>query len=142
EVYGTGDEATCPVIVLRGEAVAMGLNDSVWARYPVGEQVKVTDSATHAPSTRNVFWKQEEGASEKVAAQSISELQKRGLICLVCNRALKGWAGELAEKTKQKSETVYADLGANLIPGAYLVPSGIFALIRAQNAGCAYMSAD
>ncbi|MEO7217429.1 MAG: hypothetical protein ABI026_04480, partial [Gemmatimonadaceae bacterium] len=42
EVYGTGDEATCPVIVLRGEAVAMGLNDSVWARYPVGEQVKVT----------------------------------------------------------------------------------------------------
>jgi intracellular sulfur oxidation DsrE/DsrF family protein len=25
------------------------------------------------------------------------------------------------------------------VPGAILVPSGIYALIRAQNAGCAYM---
>lgn len=142
EVYGTGDEATCPVIVLRGGAVAMGFNDSIWARYAIGEQAKVTDSATHAPSKRNIFWKPREGASEKAAAHSISELQKRGLICLVCNRALKGWANEFAEKTKQTEDVVYADMRANLIPGAYLVPSGIFALIRAQNSGCAYMSGD
>jgi intracellular sulfur oxidation DsrE/DsrF family protein len=31
-------------------------------------------------------------------------------------------------------------LKANLIPGAIIVPSGIFALIRAQNAGCAFMA--
>jgi intracellular sulfur oxidation DsrE/DsrF family protein len=32
-----------------------------------------------------------------------------------------------------------AEARANLIPGAIVVPSGIYALIRAQNAGCAFM---
>ncbi len=32
-----------------------------------------------------------------------------------------------------------AELDANLVSGAILVPSGIYALIRAQNAGCAFM---
>jgi intracellular sulfur oxidation DsrE/DsrF family protein len=36
-------------------------------------------------------------------------------------------------------EEVQKDVRANLVPGAILVPSGIYALIRAQNAGCAYM---
>ncbi|MEO9047815.1 MAG: Tat (twin-arginine translocation) pathway signal sequence containing protein, partial [Gemmatimonadaceae bacterium] len=76
------------------------------------------------------------------AASSISALQQRGLVCLVCNRATKGWANQIAEKTQQKEADVYAELRANLIPGAYLVPSGIFALIKAQNVGCAYMPGE
>jgi len=39
----------------------------------------------------------------------------------------------------RKADEVRAEARANLIPGAILVPSGIYALIRAQNAGCAFM---
>ncbi len=142
EVYGTGDDATCVVIVLRSAAVAMAFNDSIWAHYAIGEQAKVTDPSTHASPTRNMFYKPQDSAGEKAAGHSISELQKRGLICLVCNRALHGWASEFAEKTKQTDDAVYTEMRANLIPGSYLVPSGIFALIRAQDAGCAYMPGE
>ena len=45
----------------------------------------------------------------------------------------------LASTSGQPVDVVQKDLRANLIPGAILVPSGIYALIRAQNAGCAYM---
>jgi intracellular sulfur oxidation DsrE/DsrF family protein len=34
---------------------------------------------------------------------------------------------------------IHAELRKGLIEGAYAVPSGIFGLARAQNAGCAYV---
>ncbi len=142
EVYGTIDQATCPVLVLRGAGGVMGFNDTIWEKYKIGEQTKVVDPDTHVSATRNIFWKARDGASPMAAASSISALQQRGLVCLVCNREVKGWANQIAEKTQQKEADVYAELRANLTPGAYLVPSGIFALVRAQNAGCAYMPGE
>ena len=58
---------------------------------------------------------------------------------VVCNVALGNWARGWAERAKRDPELVVAEARANLIPGAILVPSGIYGLIRAQNAGCAYM---
>lgn len=141
-VYGTSDQVTCAVIVFRGGGALVGFNDTIWEKYKVGETEKVADPSTHAPATRNIFWKARDGAGAREAASSLTALQQRGLVCLVCNRATKGMAGEFAEKTQQKQADVYAELRANLIPGAYLVPSGIFGLVKAQNAGCAYMEGD
>jgi len=70
---------------------------------------------------------------------ALESLHGRGLISLVCNVALGNWARGRAERTKRDPESVVAEARANLIPGAILVPSGIYGLIRAQNAGCAYM---
>lgn len=142
EVYGTGDQSTCPVIVFRSAGTVMAFNDSLWARYKFGDETNVIDPVTHVSAIRNIFWKAREGASPKAAANSLFALQQRGLICLVCNRELRGWADKFAQQTQQKEDAVYAEMRANLIPGSYLVPSGIFALIRAQNAGCAYMPGE
>jgi intracellular sulfur oxidation DsrE/DsrF family protein len=49
------------------------------------------------------------------------------------------WSRGLAKATQQNVDEVVKDLKANLVAGAILVPSGIYALIRAQNAGCAFM---
>jgi len=142
EVYGTSDQATCAALVFRAGGTPLGFNDTIWAKYKVGEEEKVIDPATKASATRNIFLKARDGASATEAASSISALQQRGLVCLVCNRATMHWASRIATKTQQKQSDVYAELRANLIPGAYLAPSGLFALIRAQNAGCAYMPGD
>jgi len=53
--------------------------------------------------------------------------------------ALSNLASRTARKLQRDAEAVKAEWRENLIPGAILVPSGIYALIRAQNAGCAFM---
>lgn len=139
EVHDTADQMTRSVIVFRRLGTPMALNDALWDRYPVGEDTKINDPATHAPARRNVFWKARDGASPQEAATKLSTLQQRGLIILVCNIAANNWATRMAERTHRDAEDVRKEVKANLVPGAILVPSGIYALIRAQNAGCAYM---
>ena len=58
---------------------------------------------------------------------------------LVCNRASMNWARSAAERTKKDLEQVQNEVRNGLVPGATLMPTGVFALVRAQNAGCAYM---
>jgi intracellular sulfur oxidation DsrE/DsrF family protein len=139
EVHDAADKDTRPVIVFRRMGTVMALNDAMWAKYAIGESRKITDSATHAPAVRNVFWKAAPGASPDASSEKIDTLRTRGLISLVCNIALGSVAYGFAERTKTDVEAVQAEVRANIIPGAFIVPSGIFGLIRAQNAGCAYM---
>lgn len=139
EVHATTDPETRPVIVFRRLGTIMALNDAMWEKYELGAERKIDDSATHAPVRRNPFWRAPANASADAGQNKLETLQKRGLISLVCNVSANSIGYSFAERTKQDVEVVRQEVKANLIPGAILVPSGIFALIRAQNAGCAYM---
>ena len=139
EVHETTDKQTRPVIVFRRLGTAMAFNDALWDRYAIGEESKIRDAATQAPARRNVFWTSRPGASAQSAATKLDALHARGLISLVCNVAANNIATRWAEKLQRPVADVRKDVTDNLIPGATLVPSGIYALIRAQNAGCAYM---
>jgi hypothetical protein len=136
EAHDTTDKQTRPVIVFRRLGTPMAFNDAVWDRYAVGEDLKINDSATKAPARRNIFWKAAPGHD---ASTKIETLNGRGLISLVCSIAANNWASGFAKKANRDVEEVRRDVRGNLVPGAILVPSGIYALIRAQNAGCAFM---
>ena len=127
EVHDTSDDETRAVIVFRHLGTVMALNDSMWEKYGIGEDRKVNDPKTSAPAKRNLYREQ------------IEALQKRGMIALVCNLALQAWSRGVAHKSSADQQAVYEDAKANLLTGSILVPSGIYGLIRAQNAGCAYM---
>jgi intracellular sulfur oxidation DsrE/DsrF family protein len=127
QAQATSDAQTRPVIVFRRLGTPIALDDALWERYGIGEDSKVTDNRSNKPATRNIYKKQ------------LEELRRRGLISLVCNIALGNWSAGAARRTNKKVADVLEDARANLIPGTIVVPSGIFALIRAQNAGCAYM---
>jgi hypothetical protein len=139
EAHGTSDAQTRPVIVFRRLGTVMALNDMLWDKYAVGEDRKINDSATHAPAKRNVFWRAAPGASPDASSSKIETLHKRGMISLVCAIAAGNVARGFAEKSGRNPDEVREEVKANLVPGAILAPSGIYALIRAQNAGCAYM---
>jgi intracellular sulfur oxidation DsrE/DsrF family protein len=127
------------VVVLRHFAAAMGLNDAMWDRYAIGEERNVTDPVTKAPAKRNPYLRAAPDAKEAWERNGkIDPLVARGVIFLVCNRATMGLASSLAKKANKPVDDVKADLRANLVPGATLMPNGIFALVRAQNAGCAF----
>jgi hypothetical protein len=48
-------------------------------------------------------------------------------------------AREIARRVGADPETVRADIYANLVPGVIMQHSGVFATVRAQQAGCAFM---
>lgn len=114
------------------------LGDAVWEKFPVGEDTKMNDR-DGAPYRRNPFYRPRPGASAESAATKLESLQKRGVILLVCNIALNNRIRGLAERTKRDVAEVKKEVFANLVPGTAVMPSGVFALMRAQNAGCAYM---
>ena len=139
EVYGTRDDEARAVIVMRQLGTQMAFNDDLWDRYAIGEERKINDPSTHKPARRNPFWRAAPGTSGMMAESTVEALVARGAIVLVCNRAAMNIASSMAERTKRDVEEVRKDVRAGLVPGALLMPNGIFALIRAQNAGCAFM---
>ena len=120
EVYNTATSQTFPLVVFRKVGTAPAYTDAMWTKYGIAEVEKINGSA-------NPF------------AAKIAGLQQRNMQPLVCNVALTFYARRLAAKVNAKPEDVADDLRANLLPGAILVPSGIFALTRAQHAGAVYM---
>jgi intracellular sulfur oxidation DsrE/DsrF family protein len=139
EVYGGGSEQTRVVVVLRHFAAAMAQSDAMWEKYGIGEERSVTDPDTKAPAKRNPFLRAGPNAKESWEQNSkIEPLVARGVIFLACNRATLGLASSLAKRVNKPLDDVKEDLRTNVVPGATLMPNGIFALVRAQNAGCAF----
>jgi len=138
-VHRTTDQQTRAVIVFRRLGTPMAFSDQIWERYAIGEDLKIKDANTQAFATRNVYWRPREGATGWEADYALEPLQRRGMISLVCNVAMSNWANRMAQRLKRDPEAVKKEVRENLIPGAILVPSGIYGLIRAQNAGCAFM---
>jgi len=138
EVYGT-DSSTRMVIIMRQLGQVMAFNDTMWEKYGIGEERRVNDPLTRQPAKRNPWAKAIAGDPAWAIASKLDTLHARGAIFLVCNRASMNWATSAAERLKLDVEAVKNDVRNNLVPGAILMPTGVFALVRAQNAGCAYM---
>ena len=139
EVYNGPDTQTRVVVVMRRLGVPMALKDELWDRYAIGEERKVNDPMTKAPAKRNPWLKPAPNAPSYEVDAKLESLMPRGLTVLVCNRAAMNMAHSFAEKYKLDVEKVRDEVRNGLIPGALLMPNGIFAIVRAQNAGCAYL---
>jgi intracellular sulfur oxidation DsrE/DsrF family protein len=134
---GSPDADLNAVIILRSMAIGMSLNDQMWEKYKLGELYKIDDPSTKSAAVKNQFSNvKTEGLLEP--GMSIDVLQKRGVLVCVCSKALQGNSEHIAEKQNLKAEDVHKDLLANILPDIHLVPSGIWALGRAQERGCAY----
>ncbi|MFI5235583.1 MAG: hypothetical protein ACHQXA_07735 [Gemmatimonadales bacterium] len=140
-VYGTTDADVVPVVVMRHKGVPVAFNDFLWDKYEIGKWLKEKDPTTGKPARRNPYAHSD--PSDKFANLApdgtIPELHRRGAVLLACNRAAMFFAYEAAKRTKQPLQQVKDEVRANLIEGVILQPSGIFAVLRAQEAGCAYI---
>jgi hypothetical protein len=70
------------------------------------------------------------------ADSSISALQKRGAVFILCNNAFNVWMGLLGG---DKAPELRKDFEANMLPGVFLVPAMVVAINQAQMHGCSYM---
>jgi hypothetical protein len=138
--YAPGTYKTGLVMNIRTTAIPAAMTDALWARYSLGAEYKVKDSATQENATRNPFWSRGKPATPVAfTPPTLGELVDRGAIILVCDFAMGHLATRLAAKVGRSADDVHNDLRHGLVPGSFAVPSGIFGLARAQNAGCAFV---
>jgi hypothetical protein len=136
---GTDDVQT--VVVMRHAAIPMVFNDAIWAKYGLGKELKVKDYPSEKWATRNP-WATSATPSKAPSERpqsTLAWLSSHGHILLGCDLATRGYAGEIAERLKGDSHIVYEELKANLVPGVILQPTGVYAVHRAQEAGCSYI---
>ena len=143
DVFGTGDSDASVVVVLRHRAVPLLYNDAMWAKYDIGTTSKTLDEKTKKPVTRNVYYEKVDAEGKPVTsdrpAPLIKSLTARGVIFIGCDLATRGFSSRAATATKQDFLKVYEEVKANLVPGATLMPTGIFGMLMAQEAGCSLL---
>lgn len=128
-------------VVIRHAAICMAYGDAIWAKYPVGKKLKIKDGATKKHAVRNPYLTVPEGNTEVawMKPYTLTALHDRGVSFPCCNRATRFFASQIAEWSGQDRNVVYEELKANLIPGARLQPTGLYATMRAQQVGAAFM---
>ncbi len=124
-------------VVLRHEAIPFAMKDEVWAKYKLGEVFKIDDKTTKAPSVRNVVTNVKP-EDLPIPDMAMEKVQARGVVFGVCDLAMTVYSMKLAEAAKLKPEDVKNDMVAGLLPGIVVLPSGIYAVHRAQGVGFTY----
>jgi intracellular sulfur oxidation DsrE/DsrF family protein len=139
---GTAEKDSSVVVILRHNAIPFALNNDVWSKYQLGEVFKVNDDATKATAVKNAFWKPAVGDFKIPGignvAIGINELMDSGVMFCVCNVALTVYSAAVAQGRGMDAAQVKKDWMAGLLPGIQVVPSGVWAVGRAQEHGCAY----
>lgn len=144
--YGVKKPDVTAVVTLYGMTTLLSFNDAMWQKYGLAKPIKVMD-ASNAPASSNVFAKSAPGADSLSlsgapipipADTSISSLQQRGAIFLLCNNAFNVWMGLLGGGGT-KSADMRTEFLANMLPDVQLVPAMVVAVNQAQMHGCSYM---
>ena len=137
ETYKVSDKDITAVIGLRHFAIPLAFNNDVWAKYKLGEFLKITDKATQAPAVRNPYAFAKEGEL-LFPGMAIEKLQARGALVTVCNVALTVLSGFAADAAGLPKESAKQEWLAGMFRGVHVVPSGVLAVNRAQKKGCTY----
>ena len=150
EVYQTQDADMGVVIVFRHQAAPGVLNDDMWARLKLGERTKVKDPATGELALRNPYLKIKPDAQPAPppsdgppapmhAPIGVDTLIARGFTIICCNLALMQNVGRLARAEGLSTEDARTAVVNALVPGVIRMPNGVFAVTRAQEAGCHFL---
>lgn len=138
---GSKDSDITAMTVLRHNAIAFALNSSLWKKYKLGEHFGIKDNSTNKDALRNPFYEPQAGDFPLPVIQGIKDLQQRGALFCVCNLAISVNTSVIAQKLGLDPKEVYQEWVDAIEPGIQLVPSGVWALGRAQEKGCGYIFA-
>jgi len=139
---GTPEKENSAVVVLRHDAIPYAMEDRLWTKYKFGDVFKVTDPKTKASAIRNPFWQPQTGDFSIPGignvAIGINELQDSGVLFCVCDAAMTVYSAAVAQGMNGDAAEVKKDWVSGLLPNIQVVPSGVWAIGRAQERGCAY----
>jgi hypothetical protein len=140
EAHNVSDSDMTAVVSFRHFATPLALKDEIWEKYKIGAMppINVTDPQTKAPATRNIF---HNNVMLYPGVTYESVIATRPVIVTACSMALTVLSSMAAETAGVSAEQAKAEWFAGLIPGVIAVPSGVYAVNRAQQAGCTFCTA-
>jgi intracellular sulfur oxidation DsrE/DsrF family protein len=116
--WGVQETDVALIVCFRHGATPFGFTDAIWSKYGKTIDPRATPAPMANPYT----------SGERSA---LADLARRGVQFMVCGTASRGLAGRIAGSGGD-AEAVLKELGANLIPSARIVPSGVVAVVHAQ----------
>lgn len=145
EMTGTMSKDCSVVVVLRHSAIGYAMESRLWEKYKMGELFEAMDPATSKPAVRNPFWKPAPGTFKVPGIGEVmigvDQLQKSGVLFCVCEAAITVYSAVAAGNMNLDAAEVRKEWVAGLLPDIQLVPSGVWALGRAQEKQCGYIFA-
>ena len=142
EVYGTPLAELSAVIVFRHEGIPLVMNDAYWSRFDVGKELKIRDEKGKKWVTVNPIASRHRERRGKFANYNLPAFIDSGGIVLACNFAFGDMVERFKDADKLSKEDARKRAIEHLIPGVILQPSGVFAALRAQQAGCNFLLAS
>lgn len=142
DVYDAPRTDMSPVIVLRHSGFYLAMNDAFWQEYDVGKALKKRDDQGRKWAKANPIAKVAGGASADAAANTIPAFIASGGIVLACGWSFGGAVATVAKKDRIEKAAAEVKARGMVLPGVILQPNGIFAALRAQEAGCSYILAS
>ena len=130
------------VLILRHTGVALALRQDVWDKFEIGKAEKVKSSSQSEDITDWNPALSENDRGDKLTAETdrgIGGFIAKGGIVLACGLALQKYVRMYRQKDGVDGAEAQKRAEAGLISGIILQPSGVFAAVRAGEAGCVYV---
>ena len=141
EVYAPKQIDMNAVVVLRHNAIWMIMDDEFWDHHKIGPMLKINEKDGR-PVKRNPFLGPTPYGGMPPLADEVLKNVLATATVLACNLAfqkvveeVKGEAG--GDMARAREMALH-----HVVPGVILQPSGVFGVLRAQEAGCNYILAS
>lgn len=125
--YEGSEQDMAMIICCRHASTMLGFNDAMWEKYG-----SVFASTGRPPEQAAA---DAETPVKNPQLSNFTGLADKGVHFAICNSATTMLAGLIARQTSQEATAVHAELVANTIPNAHMVPAGVMAVTRAQEYG-------
>lgn len=144
DVLGAKPNEISTVLILRHNGIVLAMQQGFWDKYKIGEAKKVAHPITLQPTDRNpaLLSSARGEVPEQFDAAALDRFIARGNIALACNLALQDCIELIKGKDGVSDEEARKRAIGYLVPGVILQPSGVFAAVKAQQAGCHYVRAS
>jgi hypothetical protein len=144
DVLKAKPEECSPVLVLRHNGIALAMTQAFWDRYDLAKKSTVIHPVTQQPTDRNpaLLSSTRNEVPADFDAVALDKYLARGGIALACNLALDDMVELVSKKDGTTGDVSRKTALAGLVPGVILQPSGVFAALHAQDAGCKYLRAS
>lgn len=127
------------VVVLRHGGIPLIMTNEFWTTYEVGKQLKIKNEKGKTQKSNPVLPDPE--AKGPGSPYTLDKLIAAGAIALGCNMAFRSVVSVVEKKDKLKPAEARTKALSMVIPGVILQPSGIFANVMAEEAGCHFVRA-
>lgn len=119
-------------LVIRHNAIVLAMQQAYWDRYGVGKDGSVIHPVTGEPTTKNPALLGPADGLGAPAEFRLDRFHARGGVTLACDLALQQVIGVIAKQDSLAPEVARERAISMLVPGIILQPSGVFAVLLAQ----------